>query len=259
MADTGATVSKRSQRQAALLAILAEAPATQVKALAARLGVTTETIRRDLGELGARGMVSRTYGGALLRTSAEPGLAQRAREHVAEREAIARRALPILAEGRSFMIGSGATTTLLARRLALELRNVTVIVHSFAVAAALSGNPTLRILVAPGSYHGEEGAMHGAQALRFLQDYTVDWAILGASGLAPQGPSDALIEAGEVYAAMLRQAGRAMVLADRSKFDRIATARYAQWTEIDHLVSDAAPEGALARALSRGGVEVSVA
>lgn len=254
VAQSPGKYSKRARRQQEILQILAEEPTMRVKALAGRLDVTTETIRRDLEELAEQGLISRTYGGAMLRTEAEPVLSQRERELVKEREGIARLAFRECATGKTFMIGSGATTAILAKRLAFELRNVTVIAHSFAVATALAQNPTIRIVMAPGVYHAGEGAMHGAQTIRFLQDYTADWAILGASALSPDGPSDALIEAGDVYATMLRQASHNMIVADHSKFDRMATARYAQWSEIEVLVSDRRPEGPLMRALERSEV-----
>ena len=171
---------------------------------------------------------------------------------------IARRAVPELAEGKTFMMGSGATTATVARRMAFEMRNITVIAHSFAVATALAQNPTIRILMVPGEYHAGEGAMHGAQAIRFLQDYSADWVILGASALSPDGPSDALIEAGDVYATMLRQSSQNLVVADHSKFDRMATARYARWSDIDTIISDKAPEGPLAKVLDRNEVRLLV-
>lgn len=255
----GTVISKKDRRRNEILAILADEPTIRVKALASRLDVTTETIRRDLEELAEQGLISRTYGGAMLRAANEPVLSQRERHLVPEREAIARRAYAELARGRTFLIGSGATTATLAKRLAFELRNVTVIAHSFAVATALAQNPTIRTIMVPGDYHAAEGAMHGAQAIRFLQDYTADWAILGASALSPDGPSDALIEASEVYATMLRQASRNMIVADHTKFDRMSTARYADWSQIELLVTDRAPEGPLARALERNEVSVLLA
>jgi len=254
MREGAVRLSKRAQRQKDILRILSDEPTMRVKSLAAQLAVTTETIRRDLEELAEQGVISRTYGGAMLKAENEPVLSHRERHLVREREAIARQAFPVIAEGRTFMIGSGATTTILAKRLAFELRNVTVIAHSFAVATALAQNPTIRTIMVPGLYHAGEGAMHGAQAVRFLQDYTADWTILGASALSPDGPSDALIEAADVYATMLRQSTQSLVVADHSKFDRIATARYAQWSDIDGLVSDGRPEGPLMRALERSEV-----
>lgn len=104
--------------------------------------------------------------------------------------------------------------------------------------------------MAPGVYHAEEGATHGSVTCQFLANYTADWAILGASGLASTGPSDALVDAADVYKQMIRQSTHNMVVADHSKFDRLATARYAQWNEIDHLITDKKPSGPLKKALS---------
>ena len=68
--------------------------------------------------------------------------------------------------------------------------------------------------------------------------------------MAPTGPADALTDAADVYKQMIRQSANNMVVADHSKFDRMATARYARWNEIDHLVTDRQPSGPLKKALS---------
>ncbi|MFC3231469.1 DeoR/GlpR family DNA-binding transcription regulator [Marinibaculum pumilum] len=251
--------SKRERRQREIIARLSEQPGMRVGELSELLSVTTETIRRDLDDLTRQGLLNRTYGGAILTQGGEPALSQRHALLVAERTAIAQAAAPILAGANVLMIGSGATTVHVARRIAMEMSRITVITHSFGVATVLSFNPTITVLMTPGIYHSGEGAMHGAQTARFLQDYRADWAIIGASGLTPDGPSDALIEIAEVYAGMVRQAGRRMVVADASKFDKLFTASYARWSQIDTLVSDRAPKGPLAKALRGSGVEISIA
>ncbi|GGG66239.1 DeoR family transcriptional regulator [Salipiger pallidus] len=250
---------RKDQRQKTILDRLAISPTLRVGRLAEDMGVTTETIRRDLEELTAQGLIARTYGGAMLRQPAEPALSERHKELVEERAAIAAAAVPLLAGAHVVMMGSGATTTQVARRMAQEMGQITVIAHSVSVAATLSANPTIQVLMAPGLYHPGEGAMHGSATLRFLSDLTADWCVTGASALTPAGPLDALIEAGDVYATMLRQSARHMVVADGSKIGRIATARYGDWADIDTLVTDVAPHGPLERALTLGAVEVCVA
>ncbi|KAB2542869.1 DeoR family transcriptional regulator [Salipiger aestuarii] len=250
---------RKDARQKTILDRLAIAPTLRVGQLARDSDVTTETIRRDLEELAARGLIARTYGGAMMRQPMEPALAERHKSLVAERAAIAAEAVALMSDARVVMLGSGATTTQLAQRMACQMSDLTVIAHSLSIAAALASNPSIRIIMAPGVYHAGEGAMHGAQTVRFLSDYAADWAVTGASALSPLGPSDARIEAGDVYATMLRQCARTMVIADHSKFDRIATARYADWREIDHLATDAAPRGPLAQALDAAGVKVRLA
>lgn len=250
---------KKSDRQRRILEELAGNPMLRVVALADKMGVTTETIRRDLGDLTDQGLIDRTYGGAILRRADEPVLSERHAAFVDERRAIATVAADLVRDGQTIMIGSGATTTEFAKRLAFARNKLIVIAHSFGVATALSFNPTHRTIMAPGDYHSGEGALHGGQTVAFLSRLSADWAVIGASALASAGPSEVLMEAGEVYSTMLGQSTRHMVVADHSKFDRMSTIRYAAWSDIDVLVTDQAPQGPLRRALDDHGVDVRIA
>lgn len=249
----------KATRQRKILDELQRAPSLRVAELARRLDVSTETIRRDLDEMTGRGELNRTYGGAIRPGSEEPSVSVRHTLFVEERQRIARAALPLIREARVLMIGSGATTVHLARRIALEMRAITVITHSFGVATVLSFNPTIRVLMIPGTYHAGEGATFGAEAAEFLGRYHADAALTGASGLGPEGPSDALLDMAAVYAAMGRRATRRFVLADRSKFDQIFPATYAPWSAIEGLVTDGQPEGVLADRLAQAEVAVTLA
>ena len=235
-------MGKKQVRQRRILAELEQRPALRVAELADLLDVSTETVRRDFDELTAQGQVSRTYGGAVRRTSSEPGVSERHQLQVAERQRIARTAPGLLTGAKTLMIGSGATTVHVARRIAVELNNIVAIVHSLGVATTLSLNPTITVIFAPGHYNAGEGSTQGAQTLRFLADFRADWAIIGASGLAIDGPTNALVEEAEVYRAMVAQSDRVMVTADHSKFLARFPARYAEWGQIDTLVTDAAPD-----------------
>lgn len=242
-----------------IVAELEQAPSLRVGELAALLSVSTETIRRDLKGLVAEGALRRTYGGAVRSAPPEPGVNERHGLMVAERQRIARAALPLLAGARLVLMGSGATTTHVARRMAVEMKDVTVITHAFGVATVLSLNPTITVIMAPGRYHGGEGALFGAQTLRFLEDIHADWAILGASGLTAEGPSDALLDMAAVYGAMARRSRRRMVVADHAKHDVLFPARYSPWAAVDAVVTDRAPQGLLARALAAADVAVRLA
>ena len=249
----------RSARHRRILSELEERPSLRVSELAERLEVSAETIRRDLDALTDEGLLDRTYGGAVRRRSLEPSVSERHTMRAAERERIARRACGHFTGATHFFIGSGATTVHVARRMALEMNNITVVAHSFGVATVLALNPTIRIVMAPGLYHASEGAVHGSATLRFLERHNVDIAVLGASGLTPEGPTDALLEAGDVYAVMAARAGRSILVADASKYGLAFPALWARWDDIDTLVSDEAPPGSLARVLQTGGVTISLA
>lgn len=250
--------NKKQMRQRRLLTLLETRPNARVNELAESLAVTSETVRRDLDELSGKGMVDRTYGGALLKSSQEPVVNIRHSLMIEEREAIARESVKCFKDAKTLMIGSGATTTHVARRIAIQMNDITVITHSFGVATVLSLNPTITVMMAPGVYHATEGAMHGSQTIRYLDDFRVDWAITGASGLDGNGASDALIDASDVYACMGAQAARTMIVADHSKFSKVFPARFAKWGDVDTLVTDEHPKGKLSTVLKQQNTTVHV-
>lgn len=248
----------KAERQAKILNELSGTASLRVAELARRLSVSTETIRRDLDELTDKGLLNRTYGGATRSLSTEPSVSERHTLFIEEREHIAKATIPLIRDARILLIGSGSTTVHVARRVASDLRDITVLTHSFGVATVLSMNPTIKVLMLPGDYHADEGATVGVHTVSFLNDYYADVAILGASGLSEDGPSDALIEAGAIYSAMSLRAAQTIVTADHSKHNRIFSARYARWRQISHLVTDRAPDGELARALKKYDVEITL-
>lgn len=242
-------MGKKATRQREIISLLTEQPTLRISEIADHLEVTTETIRRDFRDLTEKGQIDRMYGGALLRPGPDSNVAQRNDLLIEERMAIARQASQALGGAQTIMMGSGATTIHIARRIALDFNNITVIVHSIGAATALSANPTINVLVAPGIYHSGEGAMHGVRTVEFLDWYNADWCVLSASGIAPDGPNDTLVEGAEVYAAMVRRSQNCMIVVDSSKFNRRFVARYADWSQVDLLVSDQVPEGDLRRAI----------
>lgn len=248
----------KAQRHERIVTELRAAPTLRVSELAAELMVSTETVRRDLDELGQQGLISRTYGGAVRPLASEPAVRARHAMMVEERQRIAVEAALRVRRGEVVMMGGGATTVHVARRLAAQARDVTVITHSFGVATVLSDNPTLTVLVTPGRYDALEGCLFGPETTAFLAGYHANRAILGASGIAADGPCDANALAAAVYRTMLDRAGETMIVADHKKFDERAMVVYGHWREIAALVTDREPEGELRAALIRNGVDVAV-
>lgn len=249
----------KAERQDRIVAELRAAPAMRVGDLADRLGVSRETIRRDLAELDERGLISRTYGGAVSPITYEPALAERQALMVEERERIAEAAVALVGRNDILMIGGGATTLHFARRLATEPLPLTVITHAFSIAMTLSANALIKVLMLPGLYDGREGLIHGADTLDALNRFRANRAFLGASGLTEEGPNDAGIAPAAVYGAMMRRAAATCVLADHSKFERPSLTVYGPWSRLTTLVTDQAPRGALAAALARADAQVIVA
>lgn len=248
----------KSARQERILAEVMASSTLRVGDLAADLDVSTETIRRDFYELQGRGLLNRTYGGAVRPFGSEPAVTERHRLMVDEREAIAALAVKFIEPKEVIAIGAGATTTHVARRMAAECRDITVIAHSFSVATVIAANPSIEVIICPGRYNGPEGMMVGPETIEFLQSYNINRAILGITGITPEGLADAEAESAWVYKAMMNRASETIVVADHKKFDVQALAIWARIPDIRRFVTDKAPAGALGRALARAGVEVSV-
>lgn len=249
----------KPDRQARIVAELRATPALRVNDLAARLGVSTETIRRDLADLDRAGLISRTYGGATGAMQGEPGIAIREKLLVHERRAIAAAAARLVEPGDIVMIGGGATTLHFARRLAVDFDHLTVITHAFSIAMALAINATHRVLMLPGQYDGREGLIHGADTIDALQLYHANKAFLGASGLTVEGPNDAGPGPGLVYGAMVRRSARTIILADHSKFDAPSLKVFSRWAPAMTLIADTTPPEPLARAIASAGAALIVA
>lgn len=251
------TRSRKEMRHARILAALEANPTLRVNQLAEQLEVSTETIRRDLAELDQIGRLSRTYGGAVSAGSRfEPALTERLALHVTERQAIARTAIERFGDAETMLLGGGATMLTFARALRDTHQRRTVITPAYPIAVELSSNPLIEIMLLPGIFEPQERMVYGPDTIRALDRYRAEVVIIGASGLAASGVSEAMLQVGEVYSAMLRTADRAVVLADHSKFGKRALMLLTAWTNRMSLITDRMPEGDLSLAMREVGAQV---
>jgi len=250
----------KTRRHESILAELMASPAIRIAELASTHSVSTETIRRDLDELSSEGLISRTYGGATGALLArEPLLDDRYRANVDQRAAVAKATVPLINKGDTVMIDAGATTIHVARRLAAELSDLTVVTNSFGVATALAANSSIRILVCPGQYDPSDGGVTGPDTLAFIRTFSVSATIIGASRLDAEGPSDFNSAAVWVKRSMIERAKQIILVLDDSKFEQKAFENICHLDALDHLVTNGAPPQPLATALRQANVSVHVA
>jgi len=249
---------RKTERQSAIAAELQIRPSMRVHELAERLNVSVETVRRDLAELEKKGLLSRTFGGAVRPITLEPALNEREGMLVAERERIAAAACRLIEKNDILMIGGGSTTLHLARRIAAQVEHITVITHAFGIAVALASNPRIKVMVLPGQYAGREGFIFGGETIEALQHFHADRAFLGATGLTNEGPNDASTAAGLIYGTMMRRASEVFILADHSKFDRPSLTVFGSWNQVSALITDRRPKGELDEVLTANSVRTII-
>ncbi|MBX9700762.1 MAG: DeoR/GlpR transcriptional regulator, partial [Acetobacteraceae bacterium] len=185
----------------------------------------------------------------------------RERMAVAERARIGAAAAALVEPGAVVMLDAGSTTAHVARALAARGIAATVLTNSLAAATILAAAPgeAVRVLLCPGEVSAREGGVYGSEAEAFLRRFNADLAVIGASGLSAEGPSDAISRAAWVKRAMLERAPRRVLVADAGKFGRALLERVCPLAGLTDLVTEAPPPPDLAAALAHAGVAVTLA
>ena len=251
--------SKKIRRQIQILEILGLNPAMRVNELARTLKVSSETVRRDLAKLDETGQIKRTYGGAVRTNEFEPALAERLKLHIQERKRIAQSAVSQIEGLPSIFVGGGATTLHFARALRATKQKITVLTASYNIATELSANPLIEVMLLPGILDPNEEQVYGPETVRFITQFNVAVAVMGASAIDNTGVSEALLNAAQIYSAMIEHANHTIVLADSSKFGTRSLQKILDWGQDVTLITDTPPPPELSNRIGNHNVGLFVA
>lgn len=236
-----------AERRSRLLTEVRRQGAAAVPDLAAALGVSEMTIRRDLDVLAADGHLDKVRGGARVArgdASSARDLTAQARRNGDGKRAIARRAAGLVEPGMSVGLGGGSTTWALAR----ELRGVddlTIVTNSLPVADVFArpdraDEPYTQTVVLTGGVRTPADALVGPVAVASLEHLHCDIVFLGVRGidLTAGLTTSNLLEA-ETNRALVAAGARSVVLADHTKWGAVGLTTIVDLNEIDLVVTDA--------------------
>lgn len=208
--------------------------------LADRLGVSLMTVRRDLDELQAQGLVQRVRGGAVsLATPAEEaGFAAREPWQAATKQRIGAAAAELIQPGQTILLDAGTTTAALAGSLAARAP-LTVAVLSLQAAERLADKSGIRLLIMGGESRPGERSLVGHLTLRMLQELWFDSFLMSIGAVHQQlGWSEFSMEDATVKQQALCRADKTIVVADSTKLGVRAFARVAGLSEVNTFVTD---------------------
>jgi DeoR family glycerol-3-phosphate regulon repressor len=211
-----------------------------VEQLAEHLGVTLQTIRRDLSELADGGKLERVHGGAIMPSgTVNIAYQERQRLNADGKMAMAQACAALIPENCAIFLNIGTSTEAVATEL-LHHRNLMVVTNNMNVANILTRNPDCEVLVTGGSLRQSDGGLTGNITTAAIQQFKFDIGVIGCSALDQDGDilDFDLREVG-VSQTILMQSRRAMLIADHTKFKRSAPARIGSLSEIDDFVTDA--------------------
>jgi DeoR family transcriptional regulator, glycerol-3-phosphate regulon repressor len=247
-------------RQTEILEIARLEGRVVVEDLAQRFDVTLQTIRRDLTELAEAGHLDRVHGGAVPRTGVSNiGYEARRRMNEVAKTAIAKACAASIPDNSSMILNLGTTTEAVAREL-IHHRNITVVTNNMNVANILVANPGCEIMVAGGALRRSDGGLVGELTTQFIEQFKVDFAIIGTSALDRDGDLlDFDLAEVRVSRAIIRQARQCFLVTDNTKLGRSAPARIASLSELDAVFTDVALPGNLMQACESWGTRVVIA
>ncbi|HAF62221.1 MAG TPA: DeoR/GlpR transcriptional regulator [Anaerolineaceae bacterium] len=243
-------------RTAFILKEIEDRGSVNVVNLAQRLDVSEMTIRRDLVSLEKEGLIRRVHGGAISARgrSYEPSLVLRETQNREEKALIGRIAASLVADGDCIALDIGSTTLQVAINL-IGRRNLTVITPSLQIANALANQPDIRLIIPGGIVRHGELSLIGDLTRRSLEGLFIDRLFLGVGaidsehGLTEYNWDDALVKK-----EMVQNAKEVILVADPSKFEKVAFASVAPLNAIHMLVTTQLPPTPLQEALQKDGV-----
>lgn len=239
--DTETTrVLYADQRKQLLLEALRRDGRIEAADIATELGVTGETIRKDLIQLERQGLLRRVHGGAVpvAYLSYEPAVDTRI-GFLSEKVRIAKAALAHLPDQGAVLVDAGSTTAQLVELFPGD-RELTVYTNTLVLALQLLTRPLLTVYTLGGRVRAKTFAEVDDWAARALAEINVDVAFLGANGisvyrgLTTPDPSEAAVKR-----RMLSCAQRRILLADHSKVGVVSGVQYGNLHDIDLLITDA--------------------
>lgn len=251
------------ERQALLAERLDATGRLSVADLAEELGVSSETVRRDLAVLERHGLARRVHGGAVqARTvrAVETGVSERVSENAAEKNRIALAALEFLPPtGGSVIADAGTTVMDVIAHLPAD-RELNVITHSVHTSAALAVHPQVALHVIGGRVRGVTGAAVGTETTNAYAEVNADVVLLGANGLDPvRGFTTPDYEESAVKRAIVGAGRRVVALVDSSKLDLVHLFCFAKVGDVDVVVTDSDATDAQRGRLRETGLEVVIA
>ena len=224
-----------TQRRAMISARLAREGQIVAKALADELGMSEDTIRRDLREMAAEGLLKRVHGGALPLTPPLPDFA--ARQAIASdvKRRLGRRAADLVKPGQVVFVDGGTTNAELARALPRDLR-VTIVTHSPTIAAELEHHDAEVVLIG-GRLYKHSMVATGAATVAAIEQIRMDIFFLGVTAIHPMhGLSTGDYEEAAIKRAIARQSAESHVLATPEKFGAASPHRIIGVNELAGLI-----------------------
>ena len=204
-------------------------------------GASIGTVRRDLSNLEENGMLKVVRGGATARKDdiTKQAFDMRGIEHRNEKKELASLLGNIIIDGQAIGINSGTTNIEVANFLVENYNRLTVITNNLRLVDILNRGKNFNVIIPGGTFNSEEYAIFGRNCENQIMSYNFDVCILAVNAISDiKGITDFRIRECGIINAFINSSKTKAVVADNSKFDRIAYANVCGIDKVDCIFSD---------------------
>ena len=253
------------ERRQRMVAFVEQTEGATVAELSKQFLVSQATVRRDLAQLQEQGLIERAHGGATpkrigrARGFPEPPIIGRASLQQKEKQEIGRVASNYVEDGDVVILSGGTTTAGMVQYLA-DRQELTVITNALNIASLLAPYQNVGVIILGGALRHSELSMLGALTEDALKDLRADKFFMGTPAVhVDYGISADDMTEVQSDRALMASAREINVLADHTKFGKIATVRQAPIKRVSRVITDAGVRETDVMSLREQGVEVAVA
>lgn len=244
-------------RKQHLLDVLRQTGQLVAKDLSEELEISEDTIRRDLRELAAEGLLQRVHGGALPASPATGNFAARLNVASDEKKEIGRTAAAMVSEGQVVILDGGTTAVQIARHFAPALK-ATVVTHSPTIAVELVEHRNIEVILIGGKLFKHSVVSVGAPAIESIRRIHADTYFMGVTGIHPDvGLTTGDFEEAHVKRALSVSAAETIVLASSEKLNAVSPYVIAPISEIAGMIVAAATKPKLLTPFKRPGLTIT--
>lgn len=261
MTDTTPTARLQHDRQREIYLLALRSGSVEVADLARRFGVTTETIRRDLSDLQSGGQLRRVHGGAVPveQVHHEPLVSEREMRFADEKLRIAQAALAELPDRGTAIVDSGSTLQRLAEVFPAD-RDIHVITNSLRSGLTFARHGVSPLTVLGGGVNTNTLAMVDSYTVEMIRELSVDVLFISCDGLSfRRGLTTPYRDESTVKRAMIEAAARVIALVDHSKLGNDQLFAFADFDDIDVLITDSGADADAIEGLRSHQIDVRVA
>ena len=234
------------QRYAKILELLEKDGIVHTAELVKLMGVSSETVRKDLEYLDTQGRLSRVHGGAVpISMGNTPdmiggyiSLQMRNSQHLNQKGAITRKAAELVKEGQVIALDYGSTSQIMALALRERFQHITVVTNSIQNALLLADNPGITIILIGGVLNRDEFTLVN-EFSSILENIHIDIMFMTVTGIDPVvGCTDQRLSDIRIQSQLHKLASKTIVMADSSKFGRASLLKICSIDEVDTIVTD---------------------